>query len=519
MTLIRGARLPQDEGPAVDLAVAGGTITAITPAGQGEADGEVIDAGGRLAMPGFIDAHAHAEAAVFDPDVQHAMLRQGVTSVVTGNDGVSLAPAPGATGQWATDYFAAINGPHPDGPQPSIAALRATYAGRTRINVAPLVPHGNLRHMVVGGQDRPATADELERMRDLLRTALAEGACGMSTGLEYQPGGYADAAELAVLGQVLAEHGLPHSSHMRGYEAEAPLAMGELARIATASGVATHISHLHGPAGELLEVLRLMRADGLDVTFDSYPYLRGASILSMVALPDWLPLADPDHTLGLLAQESTREKLLREHLPTKAEVWPRVRMAHVPGELSWTEGMTLPEVAERMGRTAEEAVLQLLVTTRLRAGCVFAQPPTNSAESVRALLREEGHIASSDAIYFGGRPHPRGWGAFARFLAECVRDRDDWTWAQAAWHLSGGAAQRFRLGDRGRLAPGMAADIALVDPQSVQDNATYEQPRRLATGIEDVLVGGRAVLRGGELTEHLTGTALAPTPVTGDDHA
>ncbi|SEE99969.1 N-acyl-D-amino-acid deacylase family protein [Ruania alba] len=515
-TVIRGVQLADEpmSGQLVDIHVADGQIVAVHPAARATEADSIIDGGGRLAMPGFIDAHAHAEGAVFDDEVQLAMLRQGVTSVVVGNDGVSFAPAPGPTAEWASDYFIAINGEHPDGAQARIADLRAGYNGRTRVNVATLVPHGNLRHAVIGGSDRPATAGELDEMVSLLEQGLSDGACGLSTGLEYQPGGYADVAELTALARVVAEHRLPHVSHMRGYEGLAVGAMAELAQIAHDSGVATHISHLHGPDDQLVAALDSMQAEGLDVTFDSYPYLRGASILSMVALPDWVPLADPAQAVALLRRPDVQERLHAEHLPQLEEVWPRITMAHVPGKLAWAEGLGLMQVADRLRLSPAQTVVELLISTELRAGCIFAQPPTNSEASVRTLLGSPGHIGSSDAIYSGGKPHPRGWGAFARFLAEHVRRLSDWTWAESQWHLSGAAAARFCLHDRGALAPGMAADIALIDPDAVQDNADYETPRTLATGVDDVLVNGTPVLTGGMLTPERTGRALRPPKVT-----
>jgi len=373
-----------------------------------------------------------------------------------------------------------------------------------------LVPHGNLRHAVVGGADRPATAAELERMRQLLRAGLDQGACGMSTGLEYQPGGFADRAELTALTGELAARGLPHVSHMRGYELDAVAALAELAEVARGSGVATHVSHLHGPATPILAALAAMREEGLDVTFDSYPYLRGASILSMIAMPDWIPLAEPALALTRLRRAQVQQRLLTEHLPRLADVWPRVTMAYVPGEHSWAEGHSLLQVAERLGVEPARAVLALLISTDLRAGCTFAQPPSNSEAAVRTLLRDTHHLASSDAIYAGSHPHPRGWGTFARFLAEHVRRYGDWTWAQASWHLSGAAAQRFRLPGRGSVQVGSAADIVLVDPDTVQDHATYADPRRLASGIDDVLVDGRLVLAGGELTDERAGGPVRP---------
>ncbi len=326
---------------------------------------------------------------------------------------------------------------------------------------------------------------------------------------------------------MLAARGLPHVSHMRGYEGKAGPAFAELVRVARTSGVATHVSHYHGPAAELLGYVDDAHAQGLDVTFDSYPYLRGCSILSMVSLPTWLPVADVDATVAALADPAVLDRLHREHFPALTDLWPRVTMAAVPtgpsagapaGEpaedLTWTEGMTLPDVAARLGLSPADAAVHLLVATRLRASCVFAQPPTNSPESVRALLRHRAHVGGSDAIYApvggGGRPHPRGWGAFARFLAEHVRTLGDWTWHDAVTHLSTRPAERFALAGRGAVEPGAVADLALVDPDRVRDEATYEDPRRPASGVDDVLVAGVPVLRDGRLTDALPGRPLRP---------
>lgn len=525
--VVRGARLTTPDGLSepVDLLVAGDTILDVVAAGsvQAPAGAHVVEAAGRVALPGLIDSHVHGEAAVLDPDVQLAMLRQGVTSIVVGQDGVSYAPSaplPVAAGTpdahtWATGYFSAINGEHPTFRGGSVADLLATYEGSTPLNVAYLVPHGTLRYGVLGGAARPATPTEIDRMTDLLREALDDGACGMSTGLEYAPASNATDDELVALARVLAERGLPHVSHMRGYEDKAGTAMAELVRVARASGVATHVSHYHGPAAELIGYVEDARAAGLDVTFDSYPYLRGCSILSMVSLPTWLPIADPDATVAMLQDPDVVARLKAEHFPGLADLWGRVTMAAVPGELRWSEGMTLLDVADRLGLDPVDTTLRILVSTHLRAGCVFAQPPTNSPESVRALLRHPAQMGGSDAIYQGGRPHPRGWGAFARFLAEHVRTLGDWTWHDAERHLSTAAAERFGFTDRGRLAPGARADVVLLDPQTVQDVATYEDPRRPATGIDDVLVAGVPVLAGGQPTGATPGRALRPTVPAG----
>ncbi|MEU4361891.1 amidohydrolase family protein [Promicromonospora sp. NPDC023987] len=516
--LIRGARVPQPDGTLsepVDLHVARGRVAAITRSGDRPAVGQdvlepdvrTLDAQGRVAMPGFVDAHTHAEAAVFEPDVQLAMLRQGITTVVTGQDGVSFAPTDRASYDWASTYFAAIDGTHPTFTGGSVGELLSTYHRTVPVNVAYLAPHGTLRYRVLGGAQRPASDEELAAMVGLLEQALDDGACGLSTGLEYVPAAYADERELVALAKAVAVRGLPHVSHMRGYEDRGVEALDELMRVARASGVATHVSHLHGPADELLASVGAARAGGHDVTYDSYPYLRGCSILSMVTLPTWLPLADAAATIDALRDPATAARL-GEHFAGLTELWPRITFASVPG-MEWAEGMTLPDVAARLGRSAPDTVAEVLTTTALRASCVFAQPPTNSPESVRALAGYEAHLTGSDAIYGGGRPHPRGWGAFARLLDEHVR-HGSWTWWDAAEHLSARAARRFALADRGEIVPGGVADIALVDPDQVRDDATYEEPRTPASGIEDVLVGGVPVLAAGRLTGATPGRGLRP---------
>ncbi|MHA6631391.1 N-acyl-D-amino-acid deacylase family protein [Pseudonocardia sichuanensis] len=514
-TLLRDVRLPE-AGPA-DLLLRDGRVAAVTPPGTGEDGGaEVVDGGGRWALPGFVDAHVHGEAAVFDPDVQLAMLRQGITTVVLGQDGVSMAPSPlggphDATA-YATGYFAAINGTHPGFPGGSVADLLATYDGATAVNVAYLAPHGTLRFAVLGGELRPASGAEVEAMVALLAQAVADGACGLSTGLEYLPGGAAERDELVALCRVVARAGLPHVSHMRGYETAVPAALAELIDIARASGVATHVSHLHGPADVVEAALADAAGAGVAVTFDSYPYLRGCTILSMLTLPGWVPVAEPERALALLAPGSSRREEVLAHLAGLGDLWPRTALASVPGELAWAEGLDLPEVAARLGRSVPETVLELLVSTGLRVSAVFAQPPTNSGASVRRLLEHPGHLAGSDAIYLGGRPHPRGWGAFARFFALGVHELGGWSIDDVVAHLSGRAAALFRLPGRGRLRPGAVADVVLADPAAVRDRARYADPRRPAEGVDDVWVGGVPALRGGVLTGAAPGRAVRPGP-------
>jgi N-acyl-D-amino-acid deacylase len=434
---------------------------------------------------------------VSDPAVQLALLRQGVTTVVLGQDGLSYAPGSPSTVDFVGRYFGPVDGVHPGFRGGSVAELLATYDRASAVNTAYLVPHGTVRYEVLGPVARTAEPAELSAMRSLVETALEDGAVGLSSGLEYTPGRYADVAELAYVCAPLGDR--PYVTHMRGYEARAPVGFAEAVEIGRRARVPVHISHLHGPH-ELIGAL----LDEAEVTFDSYPYLRGSSILALVALPDWLPTADLAATAAALRDTEVQSRL-RASWPD--ELWPKITIACVEHpDWTWTQGLRMTDAAARAGLDPAELALALLLVEGV--GCVFEQPPTNSEESVRALARHRAHMGSSDGIYRGGHPHPRGYGAFARMLTRYVRELGDWTWPEAVVHLAARPAARFGLTDHGRVRAGCVADLIVLDPATVADRATYESPRELADGVSYAVVGGVPVLAGGALTGALPGRAL-----------
>ncbi|MFI7441444.1 amidohydrolase family protein [Nonomuraea indica] len=505
--IISGGRVLDGTGAPpyrADLAVSGDRVAAVGRL-DGARAGTVIDASGRLVAPGFVDCHAHGDAAVFDPAVQRAALRQGVTTFVLGQDGLSFAPGSAATVGYASRYFAAVNGAPPiDGPL-TVGALLDCYDGAVAVNTAYLIPHGTIRYDVMGPSPDAAGPGDLARMRAHVERGLADGAVGLSSGLEYLPGRYASAAELAALCEPLG--GLPYVTHMRAYGDGAAAGMTEVTEIALASGAAVHVSHLHGPAGVLLPLVEEVLGRDVDLTFDTYPYLRGSTILAMVVLPPDVPGAEPDRALEMLASGE-----LDTWWPGLEQTWPRLTISHAPG-LEWAEGLGMVEAAERAGVAPAEFCRRLLVETRLEAGCVSARPDEGpeGEESVRRMLRHPAQTGGSDGIYVGGHPHPRGFGAFARFLGRHVRELGDWTWQEAIVHLASHPARRFGLADRGLLRPGFAADVVVFDPATVADRATYAAPRSLAVGVDDVLVSGTRVLTGGEPTGATPGRALRPS--------
>jgi N-acyl-D-amino-acid deacylase len=532
--LIRGGLVVAGDGSGpvrADVLVDGERISAVGPDlarekpdgsagphGRDGADVQVIEAEGRLVVPGFVDAHSHAEGVCFDPDVQLALLRQGITTVIGGQDGVSYAPGDGT---YASEYFAPINGPHPTYRGSRVADLLASCDRRIPVNLAYLVPAGTVRHEVMGPDRRAPTPEELARMVALVAEGIEDGAVGLSTGLDYAPGIFADAEEIAALCAPLATAALPYVTHMRGgYEDNAQVGVEEAGRIGAAAGVPVHISHFHTPADEAHRLMDLLEEQGVSGTFDAYPYTRGCSILAMTMLPPELNAMSAQQVVPLLREEAQRERLRREWFPRVAvnpslgPEWPElITIAHSSApEFSWAPGLTLAQIAERRGTDAVDAALDLLAASHLDVNVVMAVRDQRPVEDLGRLIAHPAHMGGSDGIFIGSHPHPRSRGTFAAYLATYVREHGYLDWPTAIAHLATAPADRFHLGDRGRIRPGAIADIALVDPARVQDAATYASPLQLAEGIDDVLVGGRPVLADGRLTGEAPGGGLRAAP-------
>lgn len=514
--LLRGGSVVGGEDRAAtraDVLVADGAIVAVGEIDEGAA-ADVVDCSGRLVVPGFVDTHVHAEGAIFREDVQLALLRQGVTAVVTGQDGVSYAPGDGA---FASRYFAAINGPHPTYRGSRVADLLATYDGAIPLGVAYLVPAGTVRHEVMGSRTGPATPQQRDAMVAMVAEGIADGAVGLSTGLDYVPGQFADAREIAALCVPVAAAGLPYVTHMRGgYEENAQAGVEEIASIARLAGVGVNISHFHTPASEAWRLIQWLAERGVDACFDAYPYTRGCTLLAMALLPPEFNAMPPDRAVELLTDPDQRADLRARWIsgldtnPSLGPRWPEmITIGHTPApEYAWAQGATLAEIAAKRGVDPVDAAYDLLVASVMEVNAVMAVRDQRPVADLGELLSHPGHRGGSDGIFIGDHPHPRAYGNFASYLATYTRDEGFWDWADAVEHLSTAPSRLYRLGARGRILPGYVADLAVVDPRRVRDTATYPAPRLLAEGIDDVLVAGRRVLADGRLTGLLPGGGI-----------
>ncbi|MGY3565070.1 N-acyl-D-amino-acid deacylase family protein [Sinomonas sp. RB5] len=512
--LLRGGTVVHSTGMrTADVAVDGELITEIGEIAP-DPDDQIIDCTGRYVLPGFIDAHSHADGLLEDEAVQRALLKQGVTTVIAGQDGVSYAPGDGA---YASEYFAAINGPHPRYAGGGVAAYLAADDGRSRLNSAYLVPGGTVRWEVCGRSTAPADEEQRAAMAALVEDGMREGAVGMSTGLDYAPGIFATTDEIAALCAPVAEAGGVYVTHMRGgYEANSAAGVDEIARIAEASGARVHISHFHAQAHIVAEQLDALARAGVDATFDAYPYTRGCTLLAMPLLPPDLSLLPPDAVVEAISDPAQRAQLRREWFPkvernaSLGPEWPSmITLAHIAApEFAWAHGLTLDAAAARNGADPIDFALDVLAASRLEVNAIMAVRHERPTSELAAIFSSPRHLGGSDGIFIGAHPHPRARGTFARYLREFVRETPTWSWPEAAGHLSAGPAARFSLGRRGRVAPGWVADLIVVDPQTVADTATYEEPLGEAVGIDDVLVAGQPVLARGALIDGAPGRGL-----------
>ncbi|MEW2270746.1 N-acyl-D-amino-acid deacylase family protein [Streptomyces griseofuscus] len=489
-----------------------------------------LDAEGLVLSPGFIDMHAHSDLALLrDPD-HSAKAAQGVTLEVIGQDGLSYAPVDERTLAQVRRAIAGWNGYGEDidfdwrTVGEYLDRLDRAFEGRgIAVNAAYLIPQGTVRALVMGWEDRPASAEELCRMRELVAQGLAEGAVGLSSGLTYTPGMYADDAELTELCRVVASYGGYYCPHHRSYGAGALDAYAEMVALARAADCPLHLAHAtmnfgvnEGRADELTALLDRALEAGADITFDTYPYTPGCTTLAAL-LPSWASEGGPAAVLARLADPATAERIRRELEVTGSDgchgvpvAWETVEVSGVadPALGAYT-GRTVRELAAESARSPWEVARRLLIEDRL--GTTVLQH-VGHEDNVRALMRHRAHTGGSDGILRGAKPHPRAYGTFPRYLGHYVRELGVLSLEECVARLTARPAARLRLPDRGLVREGYRADLVLFDPGTVTPGATFEAPRTPPTGIPYVLVDGRFVIEDGRRTDVLAGRSVRRTP-------
>ena len=525
--VVDGAGNPWYRG---DLAVSEGRIAAVGVLAEAEAE-RVIDAGGMVVAPGFVDAHSHSDAETLIYRQMEGTVMQGITTVVAGQCGSSLAPIDPELREELERRAAGSMPPEVEFKFTWITFdeyLKEEEKSGLGANVAHLVGHGAIRTAAVGFDARDPTEEELEEMRRLTAEAMEAGAFGLSTGLIYPPGIFARTEEIIELAKVAARYGGVYDSHIRGEGKTLLRAVEEAITIGERAGLPVQISHHKAAArevwGKSVETLRMMeeaRGRGVDVTLDQYPYRAGATGLVSL-LPPWAHDGGVEKLLERLRDPEQRERMRRDiekGLPDWQNFageagWENIYVTYVKTEANRAvEGRNLSEIREMRGDPDEFTSLHRLLLEEEGAGgmIIFMM----EEDDIRRIMQHPLHMVGTDAgsvaptgIMSRGKPHPRHYGTYPRILGRYVREQGLLRLEEAVRKMTSLPAQRFGLLDRGLLRPGMWADITVFNPETVIDKATFKDPHQFPEGIEYVIVGGQVTVDGGEYTGALAGRTL-----------
>ena len=528
-TVVDGTGSP---GRRADVGILGDRILAIDDLSAVDLGdvARVIDVGGLVVAPGFIDPHGHSDGSLFVDGSLVSHLRQGFTTQLSGNCGDSLAPITDAgrelvdltlrqnqlVARWRTfgEYLDAVEGE-------SLAT-----------NVAFLVGHGTVRGAVMGAEAVAASEGERAAMVREVEVALDSGAFGLSTGLIYAPGMHADSAELAALVTAATRRGGLYATHMRnegaGLFASLAESIGTI-RAARDAGVAEprlQVSHLKcgaravwGRAAQAIGMLEAARGEGLDVAADQYPYTAAATTLATILPPSLLGLG-VEECVAALGDHEIRDRVVAEmergisgwENVTADPGWAGIRISFAPSHPDWA-GRSLAELGADLDADPADLALDALMDDRLDVSVVIECMDEADVETILAVpwigvctdaqTRRPGH-----PVLDVGRPHPRTYGSTARVLGTYVRERGTVGLETAVAKLTGASAARLGLRDRGVLRDGAFADVVAFDPETVADVATYEQPSQYPVGIEHVVVNGRVAVLAGQETEERAGRLL-----------
>lgn len=514
-TILRGGTVIDGTGrPAfpADVGITGGTITAVGDLSAAAA-GRTMDVAGRTVTPGFIDIHRHADAAAFRPDYGSLELRQGLTTIVNGNCGLSAAPFGSDHAAAIRAYLRPITGDIPDAlPSASLAAYLAALRDLP-LHTGMLVGAGILRADTAGYELEHLDEAHYRAIHRAMERALGDGALGVSLGLGYAPECFCTTEELIHTLEPLRGQDIPLTVHMRQEGAGVCTSVEEMLTVARTLRIPLHISHLKAMGRDswgkkiprALALLEQARQEGLDVSCDVYPYTAGSTQLLHILPPEFLA-GGMEAVVRRLSDPAARRELAQRIQSgagfddiAKLAGWDGIYLTslHCPEDHPYL-GKSLAEIAAMTGQDPLTCCCDLLVREQ---GEITMIDFMASEEDITAILQSPLSHLISDATYpTEGMPHPRVYGTFPRLLQHFVREKGVLTWEQAIHKVTGRPAQRLRLAGKGVLAAGMDADLCVFDPEALRETGTYQEPCRMAAGMDIVLAAGVPVLEQSALT-------------------
>lgn len=525
--IIKGGKVYDGTGNAwrkADVGIVGDTIVQIGDLSGATAE-RVIDATELAVAPGFIDIHTHSDLPLLLDGRGQSHIQQGVTTNVIGNCGSSIAPT--------TDEIISQLGAAEQLKALGIGLdwrsmgdyLRLLESRDLSINVAPLVGQGAIRQAVMGFAEGPASPEQLEKMKDLVREAMESGCFGVSTGLIYTPSCYAGTAELIELARAAAEYGGIYATHIRGENDTVLAAVDEAIEIGRQAGCPVQIAHLKamgehmwGTSVDILQRIEMARQAGSDVTFDQYPYNASACGLSAV-LPPWVHVGGNAALRQRLAEPEIRQRLRHdiEHgvgdwiSIYKGVGWERILVTGCYYDHS-LDGKSIAEIAVLWGKDGFDTCFDLLMQAEKRIDIVYFTIGDEDLERIMQspcmMVGSDSSAVSAESALQRGKPHPRTFGSFVRVLGHYVREKGLISLEEAVRRMTSAPAHRLGLLDRGLLLPGLKADVVIFDPATVSDQSTYTEPAQYPVGIRAVLVNGQIAVWEGEHTGAASGRVL-----------
>ncbi|MDX1643158.1 MAG: D-aminoacylase [Thermoanaerobaculia bacterium] len=536
--LVRNGTLIDGTGAAprtADLAVVADRIVAVGDLPERAEADLVLDADGLIVAPGFINMLSWATESLIEDGRAQSDVRQGVTLEVFG-EGFSMGPLNDAMKQQLVERQGDIRY---DVSWTTLGEYLEFLVERgVSPNVASFVGATTVRVHEVGYDDRPPTAEELERMKQLVARAMEEGALGVGSSLIYAPAFYSDTAELIELARIAAAYDGLYISHIRNEGNRLEEAVEELLEIAREADIPAEIYHLKAAGREnwsklerVIERIEAARADGLEITADIYPYTAGATGLD-AAMPPWVQEGGHDAWVERLNDPAVRRRVARE-MTTRSDAWENLFLAAGAEGMLLVDfknealkpltGRTLAEVAAERGLSPEETAIELVIEDDSRVGTIYFLMSEENVHRKAALpwvsFGSDEAAPSAEGVFLRSNPHPRAYGTFARAVGPFVRQHRLMPLEEAVRKLTSLPAETLGLVDRGRLAVGYKADLAIFDAARIQDHATYAEPHQYATGMVHVLVNGVPVLRHGEHTGALPGEVVRGPGWRGDDAA